>query len=427
MKKSKILFLFILFCGILFAQKDKDYLELKSRYGFSVQRLAPASFNLYVDYRGPDLRPKVYLAVALQNDMLQFKKIDEHYEAEYQISFALRSKEQTLFNTSWQEKVSLKNFKETNSRRKLQYKSYELDGLILPSAGGHKKHLYNSWLEILDLVSHKTSHLKLDVGIKSISKDSLCFTDIGFFRGRPDTAQVLSLIPRTKSLAFNKPFFAMCRLNAAAVKAPVQASLQKKDKDKFVVIEETALRLLGDSAMSKVIYSPPWQTLQEGGYKLVFRYGKAHTEKEFNIIWFEKPIYLYKIDLALRPMQYLMSETQYDSVSGLSRPQLEKWFRAFWKRRDDTPSSAFNELLFEYYKRVDFCNHHFSRRSQEGWETDRGRIYLLYGEPQKIVNRRYSASTLPYLVWIYGDSLEFVFVDKNNSGEFYLIEDEKKE
>jgi GWxTD domain-containing protein len=82
-------------------------------------------------------------------------------------------------------------------------------------------------------------------------------------------------------------------------------------------------------------------------------------------------------------------------------------------------------LKTEYFRRVQRANEKFNLRYKEGWETDRGKILILYGEPDKIENRRYAADQKPHLVWIYEkQNLTFLFVDLDRDGEFTLVKDE---
>ena len=111
----------------------------------------------------------------------------------------------------------------------------------------------------------------------------------------------------------------------------------------------------------------------------------------------------------------------------MDEEQLSVWFKAFWKKRDPSPGTQFNELLDEFYARVSESNYKFRTRVQEGWETDRGRIFILYGPPPKVENGRYAIRSLPWLIWEYGDSLKFIFVDKKRNGEFILTETVQKD
>ena len=124
-------------------------------------------------------------------------------------------------------------------------------------------------------------------------------------------------------------------------------------------------------------------------------------------------------------MKLILDEKTFKHAKSLSYNELAKWFKDYWKKRDPTPGTAYNELLAEFYNRVQTANKKYSNRHREGWETDRGRIYILYGQPKEIDDHRYAAETKPYQIWIYSDSLQFMFVDRNGDGEFELVNEEK--
>ncbi len=59
----------------------------------------------------------------------------------------------------------------------------------------------------------------------------------------------------------------------------------------------------------------------------------------------------------------------------------------------------------------------------EGWRTDRGHIYVRYGEPDYMVEEPFSLSHHPYQVWQYtriSPNRRFVFVDENEDGDYRL-------
>jgi len=61
------------------------------------------------------------------------------------------------------------------------------------------------------------------------------------------------------------------------------------------------------------------------------------------------------------------------------------FMEAFWKHRDPTLASPENESKTEHLRRVAYANQHLGREgSVPGWKTDRGRMYILLGEPQDI-------------------------------------------
>lgn len=67
--------------------------------------------------------------------------------------------------------------------------------------------------------------------------------------------------------------------------------------------------------------------------------------------------------------------------------QRTDFVEAFWKRRDPNPRTPRNEYRDEFERRVEFANQHFADPAlapHPGFETDRGRVYVLFGPPARI-------------------------------------------
>jgi hypothetical protein len=67
--------------------------------------------------------------------------------------------------------------------------------------------------------------------------------------------------------------------------------------------------------------------------------------------------------------------------------------------------------------------------SRDGWKTDRGRVYILYGEPDEI--RRYPSTqnSRPYETWLYRqleNGVEFDFIDRSGFGDYVLVNSTKR-
>jgi GWxTD domain-containing protein len=83
---------------------------------------------------------------------------------------------------------------------------------------------------------------------------------------------------------------------------------------------------------------------------------------------------------------YIMARTEREVFRQLRTDRERDLFmEAFWKHRDPTPTSPENEFKTEHLRRVAYANQHLGREgSVPGWKTDRGRMYILLGEPQEI-------------------------------------------
>ena len=62
----------------------------------------------------------------------------------------------------------------------------------------------------------------------------------------------------------------------------------------------------------------------------------------------------------------------------------EKFIEQFWLRRDPTPGTPENEFKQEHYRRIAYANEHFFTAATPGWESARGRTYILLGPPDEI-------------------------------------------
>lgn len=99
----------------------------------------------------------------------------------------------------------------------------------------------------------------------------------------------------------------------------------------------------------------------------------------------------------------------------------------FWKPKDPLFMTPYNERELEHYGRVAEANLRFSvpERNLPGWKTDRGRIWIRYGRPNRIREviklGLFSAAYHKYRYWYYnGFSFEFTTQFTEISGIFEL-------
>jgi len=105
------------------------------------------------------------------------------------------------------------------------------------------------------------------------------------------------------------------------------------------------------------------------------------------------------------------------------------FIEAFWKHRDPTSGTPENEFKEEHYRRINYANHHFGRTvPKPGWKTDRGRIYIILGEPRSIDHNTGETQIFNTEVWFYQGLTQYglppgfnlVFFQKGGVGEYVL-------
>ncbi|MDX2129999.1 MAG: GWxTD domain-containing protein [Chloroherpetonaceae bacterium] len=147
---------------------------------------------------------------------------------------------------------------------------------------------------------------------------------------------------------------------------------------------------------------------------------KNEITKKFETSWADMPFGLYDLTLSIRLMEYI---TPPDSLSGVNSGNIDEQkqkFLAFWKSQDPTPETDYNEVMAEYFKRVDFAFLNFYTPREFGWRTDRGKTWILYGEPNR-TEREFPAGRSVRETWYYEEiKRKFIFVDRTNTGSFEL-------
>lgn len=116
-------------------------------------------------------------------------------------------------------------------------------------------------------------------------------------------------------------------------------------------------------------------------------------------------------------------------VSLQSDEERDGFIEAFWVNRDPTPGTEKNEFKDEHYVRLAYVKIHFSRESNlPGWQTDRGRTYILLGKPRFIRREGNPFEFTPLELWHYTGltdyglpgSIYLIFYQKNSIGSYRL-------
>jgi len=83
----------------------------------------------------------------------------------------------------------------------------------------------------------------------------------------------------------------------------------------------------------------------------------------------------------------------------------------------------------EYLERVEIANQRYSAFRKKGWEADRGRVFIVYSEPDQVERVPSEPNAKPYEVWYYFEiegGAEFYFVDRRGFGELELVHSTKR-
>ncbi len=149
--------------------------------------------------------------------------------------------------------------------------------------------------------------------------------------------------------------------------------------------------------------------------------GELLAEKKFVNKMSGFPVNAKDLNLMIDQLIYIATDEQLRKIENAKTTEdKQKNFIEFWKGKDPSPNTSKNELMIEYYRRIQTADERYSHFI-DGWKTDMGMVYIMFGEADQIERYPFQENTKPYEVWYYyGANKEFVFVDESGFGDYRL-------
>lgn len=129
-------------------------------------------------------------------------------------------------------------------------------------------------------------------------------------------------------------------------------------------------------------------------------------------------------DDALKLIQYEGTRKEMDILEDVKDPgsRIEAW-NCFWAIRDPAPSTASNEAMQDYFRRLQIADRTWSSSLRKGFLSDRGRVYVTLGAPDDIQERPMPREGQPFEVWMYyRNNVQIVFVDRIGFNNYQLLD-----
>lgn len=128
--------------------------------------------------------------------------------------------------------------------------------------------------------------------------------------------------------------------------------------------------------------------------------------------------------------KYIATSGEIDKYNKIKGEESKREFLFdFWNNRDLNPSTPENEYFYDYLKRIEISNQRYNSMQKPGWKTDRGRIFIIYGEPSEIERYPNQIESRPYEIWNYNDiegGVFFIFADLTGFSDYTLVHSTKR-
>lgn len=409
--KKLILILFIIF-GNIFSQVEQSHGKMP--YTFY-----PTFYFDVATYKIENSnKSRVDVFVQVPYSSIQFIKTDDKYLAKYSVSVSFSFDGNIIIERTWNEDVVVDNFKETLSKlsNNYSYQNFEL----LPNE-------YEIRCQVTDRDSKKNYVYEGKVTVNDFSS-SPNISSIVFISKKIQDKSGTSIIPNTSKIITNRDsvitFFYDITSDFARTLNVVYKIIDKKEKEVF----QKEFEYNVDTGTNTIYESIPQKGLTIGEYQLyvILKDENSNTiverKKNFLSQYYGIPTSITDIDKAIDQMVYIARQEEMDYIAdGKTLEEKLERYLDYWKKKDPSPQTEENEMMIEYYRRVDYANDKFGRYI-EGWRSDMGMIYILLGPPDNVERHPFETNSKPYEIWEYYDiRQQFVFVDDTGFGEYRLL------
>ena len=123
-------------------------------------------------------------------------------------------------------------------------------------------------------------------------------------------------------------------------------------------------------------------------------------------------------------IKYFATPTELEVFEMLDGKGLEPFLVNFWHSRDTSPETPENEFMQNAFARIAYANEHF-KGNGSGLNSDMGRIFVVYGQPDEVEDFSMNMDGKPYIIWHYytasSGKHHFVFVDRSVNDRYFLV------
>lgn len=439
--KTAILIFFII-PGALSAQTV--YPEFYRGENYNLNKLDFAYTFLYKPARETeDSELEVYAKIPYNR--LLFFQFEAEFRAEFEMTIKLKNRrKRIIYEKSWTEIVRTKDFEET-----LDHNFNHLIRHTLPVKNGR----YTLEIALDERETDKNETKSITFNIPSYSKNEFVISNIVLVEDLlREEEKITGFIPSLSEVIETddqKTHFAYFELTPGfpGERFEVNTELTHISRSE----SETIISISSEYSTTKetlpIIFNISENELKGGKYILKYKIrsqmGKEkEVSSEFLVTSFGNPTTFEELEehtaimnrifsiITIRNIQFnepdiwdmrlAFDRLKKEDLSKMTYDQKMAVYNGIWKTLDPTPATDLNETKREFFRRVMFANELF-QGPNDGWETDRGMIFILFGPPNNVRRTFHPDYSYPIQLWSYiRDNLRFEFRDLHNSNNYRL-------
>ncbi len=363
------------------------------------------------------------------NDGLQYIKQEDRFVADYEFNVVILGTDNNqVTGYSRERKHEVNTYKDTKSGTSFLVNQIELQ---VPQGK------FKVVCKLIDKISGKVSSGERDLHVGELFRNEIDMSAIEFILATNDTTAARSafdkgekrIVPAvSRSLSGESGHLSFYVELYNQETTPAEATIVYKvrfNESKTVYTDELAVVL--DKPVIRLIKAIPTDDLRSGSYDVLLELKDDHNrsiaqrKERFEVEWSLTAMIKHDFETAVDQLRYIASKEETEMLKKTEVGLRSEAFEEFWRGHDKYPETPENETRELYYSRVRHADKYFSVVNQPGWRTDRGRIYIIFGEPDNVERYPFELESVPYQIWYYFKlSRTFVFEDTHHTGDYYL-------
>jgi GWxTD domain-containing protein len=366
-----------------------------------------------------------YLLVGLSmaSSALTFRREGEQYRASYQVTLTLRRAGATVERVEASEVVRVGGFRETSRTDE----SILFQQLLTAPPGD-----YQLQVEVRDETSGRRSTQDLAVTLPRLGPGTLS-SPLPFYEAIPraarDSLPRLLLSPRAAGIFGRDSTIALYveSYDTSAVAPPVVLTVRVEGRP---VWSDTVALTPAAGLRHGIVYVPVAAIGLGVAEAALAAEGRSELSRTSIFVAFGDDLPVTTWEDMLNYLQYFAPPARLTALRGVDPALRGTAWAAFLRETDPQPATAEHEGLREYFDRLRQANARFGEDGTAGWRTDRGRVYLLLGEPDQVIERTPTEAVQRgrTLVWEYlDDRLTVTFLSQFGQARWRLTPQSESE
>ena len=371
-------------------------------------------------------KSRIEAYVQVPHEEIRFLKEEEYYVARYEVTLSIYTTAQQLVHERlWSVEVRATDFSQTTSNRVYNLTQRSLD--VDPGT-------YQITVRVRDQESQKSSQMRRSLMVTDFSKDSLTLSDIMLVSRLTTDGERKTIVPIISGNVnrISDGFFVFFEAYAPSgidtldvtwkIFNLKKSEVFKRSQPEPVTGKRTQVFLkVDDLNLPMGSYFLSVDAVPSGGAAETHKDMKATTSRTFSVRSIDLPVAILDLDKAIDQLIYIARDAELSYIrEETDEGERRKRFLEFWSKRDPDPQTSRNELMEEYYARVEYANQNF-KSYVEGWRTDMGMVYVRFGPPENIERHPFEVNSKPYEIWYYYQlNRQFIFVDESGFGDYRL-------